>query len=211
MLVDLQKIHTLWYGGFKPERKKKIEFLLDNLSLPHSHVDSIFNKNGIIGCMLSQQRAVKQSLQYNYPTLILEDDCDTTAWYNNIIEIPDDADAVYIGTSIRGLTPDWKYKDYRNDPIWHNSPTMIGDFGNLYKITNILTTHAILFVSERYKNYCYNIIEYRILDDLPVDIMYAEAMKKFNVYALKKPFFYQDCECPITKQDTLTPLENIFT
>jgi hypothetical protein len=210
MLIDLKKIHTLWYGGFKEERKKRIEELLGRLDIPHSHVDSIYNTNGIIGCMLSNQKSIKESLSYSHPVLIMEDDCNITEWYNSTIEVPDDADAVYLGTSIRGLTADWKYKDYRSDPIWHNSPTILGDFGQVYKITNMLSTHAIMFVSKQYKEYCINLVEYRILDDLPVDIIYAEGMKKYNIYAPKKPFFYQECECPYTKHDTLMPLEEIF-
>lgn len=210
MLIYLKNIHTLWYGGFNITRKNKIENLLNKLNIPHSQVDSIYNKNGIIGCMMSNQKSIKESLNYDHPVLILEDDCDITKWYNPIIEIPDDADAVYLGTSVRGLIDDWKYHDYRTFPIWRNKPTLLGDFGQVYKIKNMLSTHAILFVSKRYKEYCMNLVEYRSIDDLPVDVIYAAGMKDYNIYATKEPFFYQDCECPHTKNDTLTPLRRIF-
>lgn len=210
MLIDLKKIHTLWYGGFKPERKQRIESLFNKLDIPNSHVDSIYDKNGIIGCMMSNQKSIKQSLNYEHPVLIMEDDCNSTEWYTSLIEVPDDADAVYVGTSIRGLTKDWMYKDYRHDPIWVNTPTCFGDFGQTYKITNMLSTHAILYVSKRYKEHCINLVEYRVMYDLPVDIIYAAGMEKFNIYALKRPIFYQECECIHTRNDTMTPLETIF-
>ncbi len=70
----------------------------------------------------------------------------------------------------------------------------------------MLTTHAILYITKKYKEYCFNILEYCVFDDMPCDILYAAGMEKYNVYAVKFPFFYQDCSCMFTRNDTVRPL-----
>jgi hypothetical protein len=207
MIIKLSDIPTLWYGGIKESRRSSIIKTLNSLNLKHTHVEPVVMENGILGCKASAKKSLLVSINCDNPTLILEDDCAPTKWYTDTFSVPDDADALYLGTSIRGLTDDWMYKDYRTDPIWHGRPIVLEDYKDVYKINNMLTTHAILFITKRYKEYCYNILEYCVQDDLPCDVIYAAGMKKYNVYAVKRPVFYQDCESHFTVNDTITPLE----
>lgn len=45
------------------------------------------------------------------------------------------------------------------------------------------------------------------------DVIYAAGMKKFNIYAVKKPLFFQDCDCYHTREDTtrcINELKNFY-
>ncbi len=117
MLIDIKLLNVLWYGGIKPGRQEKLEKHLKNLNIEGKKVDPIVHVNGIIGCKESVKKTLQLALQSNDPVLVLEDDCSPTDWYKSTVEVPDDADALYLGTSVRGLTDDWKYKDYRQDPM----------------------------------------------------------------------------------------------
>jgi len=210
MLIDLRKIQTFWYGGIKQGRKEKIEKWLTLLNLKFEQIDPIIHKDGVIGCKESAKKTLKRSLEIEQPVLVMEDDCSPTKWFTPVVKVPDDADALYVGTSIRGLTSDWKYKNFKTDTIWHGKPNLINPYHNTYKVTNMLSTHAILYITKKYREFCINLIEYCVIDDLPCDIIFAEGMKRFNVYAVTHPLFYQDCGCLYTKADTMTPLKLIY-
>jgi len=210
MLIDLREINTLWYGGLKPGREERLTELLQRLNFKFNKVVPVSDVTGVKGCTLSNQKTLIKALEYNSPVLVLEDDCRITDWYNPILEVPDDADAVYIGTSIRGLIDRWEEQDYKKDPIWHGSPKILSSHEQVYKVSNMLTTHAILYITKRYIKHNINLIFDRKYDDIPVDILYASNMGEFNVYAVKRPIFYQDCECEYTKKDTLTPIETLY-
>lgn len=62
---------------------------------------------------------------------------------------------------------------------------------NLLKLYNMLSAHAILFMSERYVDICKNICLHFCKTQEHHDIGYAEVQRYFNVYALDNPMFYQ--------------------
>lgn len=194
MIIDLKKIPALWYGGIKPERKEKLLNTFSSLNIKNEFVEPFIFNDLAYACKISHQRAIKRALDFDSPVLVLEDDVSPTANYVDIFDVPDDADALYLGTCVYGLVPDWKYRPISHYPIWLGQPEKLGIYKNLYRIHNMLTTHAIMYISNRYKQYCFNIIEYCVLENLPVDVLFADIMKKFNVYAVDTPVFFQDSE-----------------
>jgi hypothetical protein len=63
---------------------------------------------GHLGCAIS---TVKMYKSITPPTLCLEDDCGITEYYKNELNVPDDADAIYLGTSVWGVKnghTDWR-------------------------------------------------------------------------------------------------------
>lgn len=119
----------------------------------------------------------------NKPTIILEDDCVIkNAEY--VIEIPDDTDALYIGLSAWGfLNSESKLNNLKYEK--HEK------YQSIYKINGMLATHAILYISPRYIDMATRIAKWSGDNDEHIDQGFALVQKYFNVYALKKPIFYQ--------------------
>jgi len=213
MNINLKNINIFWYGGIKPGRKQKFESVMDKFNLSPRFIEPYISTDPInfvrIGCGKSHVKALNASLQENKQTLLLEDDVNITQWYNESFDIPDDADAVYLGTCLNGLHPQWKTRD-ANHACCAN-PTVLNRTEHFYKIHGMLTTHAILYVTNKYKEDCINLIESDNGNN-HCDVLMASQMNKYNVYACKYPMFYQDClhDNKDAYEKTITPLWSIF-
>jgi hypothetical protein len=117
------------------------------------------------------------------PTLILEDDC-VIASGNMLINVPDDADAVYIGLS------EWGYLDSvsKRNNFKHERNKV---FKHVHKINGMLATHAILYISPEYVEMSRRVAKWSAANDEHIDQGFALIQKYFNVYALSVPTFYQ--------------------
>jgi GR25 family glycosyltransferase involved in LPS biosynthesis len=132
------------------------------------------------GCATSHYNIFKTMSQ---PSVILEDDC-VILNKKTIIEVPDDADAVYLGLS------NWGYL---------NSTSELGNFlykrhkeyDNIYKVDGMLATHAILYISPEYIDMSTRVAKWHAENDRHIDQGLALIQKYFNVYALGTPMFYQ--------------------
>lgn len=111
------------------------------------------------------------------PVMILEDDVESDR-FESEIEIPDDADALYVGTS---------YGDRRY------TTEEVKDYPHLWKIEKVFATHAIVYLTERYAKQVVMQGRKSIYEgNTPFDVTLAYRVQPaFNVYALKEPFFYQ--------------------
>ncbi len=213
MIINLKTIPILWYGGIKPGRREKFENTLKVKQLNALFIEPFISNDPVnavrIGCGKSHVKALKKSVEENKPSLILEDDVNSTEWYKESIVIPDDADAVYLGTCLNGLHPDWKKRDANHACC--SNPIILSKTDEFYRISGMLTTHAILYVTDKYKKHCIDIIEQ---DDgrNHCDVLMASRMQDFNVYACKKPIFYQDClnDNKDAYEKTITPLWSVF-
>lgn len=127
----------------------------------------------------------------SFPLLILEDDVEVEEWFTlDLNGVPDDADAIYMGTS----HGDNNY--YARD---------VGD--GWMKIERVFATHSILFLN---KKICEEILtvgnRWIYEHNRPFDVGIAyEVQPKFNVYAPHRPFFYQsDAKNQVNKWEGLT-------
>lgn len=213
MKINLNNILTLWYGGIKPKRLELIQNTISDLNLKAKHVPTVISDDPIsfvrIGCSASHKNALKESMTTSEPVLILEDDASPTQWYANEIEIPDDADAFYLGTCLNGLHPYWE--NMGADEGCGGYPEVLTHYNNFYQISKMLTTHAILYISDKYKKDCYDLLENN-QGKRYLDVLFASRMHLYKIYAPKYPIFYQNCQ-----EDnydayikTLTPLQTIF-
>ncbi len=110
------------------------------------------------------------------PVLILEDDSVVTEDFRPILEnIPEDTDGIYLGIS----QSDGKYNAY--------------DIGSGYAwIRGIFSTHAILYLSERYKNAVLAMAkDWAYNKNFATDIGWCRLQNDFNIITPHKPFFYQ--------------------
>lgn len=117
------------------------------------------------------------------PTVILEDDC-VISNKQTVIEVPDDADAVYLGLS------NWGYLNSVSEPK-NFSYKRHKDYDDLYKVDGMLATHAILYISQDYIDMSTRVAKWHADNDRHVDQGLALIQKYFNVYAFGTPLFYQ--------------------
>jgi hypothetical protein len=113
------------------------------------------------------------------PILLLEDDVEFTG-VDTFDYVPD-ADAIYFGISRSGGHP------YLNT---HLGGCKVEPYSlSQVRVLNMLTTHAILYISKRYKN---AVIE-QLKRNLPnhSDVMISRLQSNFKVLANKAPSFYQ--------------------
>lgn len=115
----------------------------------------------------------------SYPFLVLEDDClvNSTKF---VFDLPDDADGAYLGVD----------KDpailYRNFPRYHHVKE------DLYKVTNMVSSHAILYISKEMKDMFEKICNYcAFTNPYHIDQYFASVQRFFNIYAFDDPQFYQ--------------------
>ena len=120
-------------------------------------------------CGLSHRKLLMETIiKDDKPVLILEDDVEveSIAWGPEI-PIPEDADAIYLGTSHSDMQ--YKAEDYGKG--WN-------------KITGVFGTHAILHLNKKYATEMCNLIKECVKNDRPFDVALAKVLQgKHNVYA----------------------------
>jgi len=112
------------------------------------------------------------------PVLILEDDIEWTGIKE--FDFVPDADAIYLGNSRSGGHPT-EPRHYGECKFMPYSATQV-------RITNMLSGHAILFISAAFKTSVINLLTN---SQTPHDILLSRLHSHFKVIANKKPVFYQ--------------------
>ena len=133
--------------------------------------------NPLAGCSLSHYNALHE---IDPPFIVFEDDCKVKN-FSSSINIPDDADAVYLGISSWGRMnshsgPCVQYEDLN---------------GGLLRIYNMLSAHSVLYLDEEYISLCSKIAHQSFDTAQHQDIGFAEIQRYYNVYAFDDPLFYQ--------------------
>jgi len=163
------------------EKKERTEEMIKSLGFNNvEKFSAIKHKSGrIIGCARSHYEILKAQKP---PFIILEDDCSLNKEFVDKIEIPDNADALYLGISHWG-----RYLNH-SGPYVH--VTKVND--EIVRVYNMLATHAILYLTQSYVDICKRIAyHYGYEVEGHLDIGFAEVHKYYNVYSFDKPLFRQ--------------------
>ena len=166
-------------------RRRSVAEVCDRLGLSWRMVDAVRCSPGRIGCALSHLRALRLSSP-GRPLLILEDDVGVSESFAPLIDVPLDADAAYLGASVYGAVDIVDYVGFTNmlaaDPAGEH----------WLRVFNLLGTHAILYLTDRFKLATAEAIVESIADrDWEHDKGMARLQERFNVYALRRPMFFQ--------------------
>ena len=211
MEIEINKI-PIYYINLLEHTSRKLDFLqkMDAAGFDLNKIKRIeaIKKEGIkndpvyVGCFYSQLEALKEALNGTFPFMILEDDCEINKIPVNL-KVPKSADAIYVGISAWGFNT--------------QSPGNLAILNGLYvepknsefvKITNMLSSHAILYLNQNYVESLIESLESNILGNeiysqsgsilkyfggnfLPCDVIMANQQSKGEVYALRNPIFYQ--------------------
>ena len=140
MNLDLREIPVIYINLDRDvEKKEKIE----KKNLKSLGFKTVIRSPGHLhptghraGCSMKQHNALKE---LDPPFIILEDDA-TPSNFIPEIEVPDDADAVYLGVS------SWGRMNGHSGPYVQYDEVDNG----LLKVYNMLGTHAILYLNKEY-------------------------------------------------------------
>ena len=144
-----------------------------------NRIPAVRHSNGFAGCARTVSDFLHQITEG--PFVLIEDDIEVKQW-DPIIEVPDDADALYLGIS------GWGRMNGHSGPFvqWEQVD------GNLLRVYNMLSGHAIVYLSgewvEMARRCCHH-AGYVI--ESYYDVQIAEVQRFFNIYALDDPYFYQ--------------------
>ena len=180
MNLDLRKIPAIYINLDRDtEKNERMVKMLEECGFETIiRVEAYaFPDRHLAGCSLSHHVALNE---LDVPFIVFEDDC-VIKNFTPEIEVPDDADALYLGISSWGRMnshsgPFVQYEKIDND---------------ILRVYNMLGAHAILYLNEDfvdlYKRIAYH--GYCISDHM--DIGFAEVQKYYDVYAFNKPMFCQ--------------------
>ena len=182
MKINLTSIPVFYINLDDQDQKRKhTENMLKRMGFKYvERFSAIRHEAGrIIGCARSHYEILKTQKP---PFIILEDDCELNKEFVDEIELPDDADSLYLGISHWG-----RYLNH-SGPYVHI--TKVNE--ELVRVHNMLATHAILYFTEPYVDICKRISHhfgYEVENHL--DIGFAEIHKLYNVYSFDEPLFRQ--------------------
>jgi hypothetical protein len=201
MLIDLKTIDKV-YINLDRDAERRSLFEAQLASLDYSNIERfsacVLPKQGDFNHGCSQSHlTVMQANRNRVPFFLLEDDARATRWYDEYvsdgkIEVPDDADVVYIGFSAAGS---WKELgvDFYCEP--HDDKWV--------RLKHCLGTHSIIFLNSSIDVFISN-ARYSIKRKIPLDVSYAKtAIPNVKVYAPRKSLFYQWDKCWISTNVTI--------
>lgn len=165
------------------DRGKQTHELLKNLHFKEiRRAPGFRHEKHAVGVGLAHQNVLDSLKKQSNPFIVFEDDIAVTH-LDHIIEVPDDADAIYLGVSKMGVVGDTHKELIIADRV--------DGYDGLYRIYNMLAAHAVLYINQDYVKSLAE--ETRRYVDLgkPVDIAMAKHMSKGKVYALDRPMFIQ--------------------
>ena len=187
-MVDVRTFDILYlHGPNRPERKEHMENHLREKGLNaecHVGVSDKGASSGVLGMIDIMRKRLEGEFK---PFILLEDDCSPTRWFRYEVPLPDDTDALYIGLSAYGLNPQ------QDHGILRVEYTEVPHEPDIVRIFNMLSNHAIMFVTKRWTENCLECFKKTLLTNhRAYDIEQCKTMPNFNVYGLRKPLFFQD-------------------
>ena len=147
-------------------------------------------------CLVKATTDILNQNMNDEPILILEDDIEMYTESITNIDLPENTDAFYLGFSKDGGSKT------RNS---HEGPSIVGKISDTYiKIFNMLSAHAILYKSKRYKQRVVDALN-EIVDKKGYynDVVLSRLQSDYNIYGYYYPVFYQS-----VKYDNSIGVEN---
>lgn len=172
----------------QPERKRRTEAALRGLGFSNIiRVEAMVSSQHAQGCAVSHKKALALALGKEpfSPFIIVEDDIalfDGANIQQSIFEGLEGVDAIYLGISkvgrVNGQTSGTLVASPVND--------------SFVRVYSMSSAHAIFYLSEEYAKFIHKAIDVAFEVGAHQDVVRADSMKYFKVYALDTPLFFQD-------------------
>lgn len=151
-------------------------------------VEAVACEPGQIGCGLSHIKALR-SWDGTRPLLVLEDDVNTTEHFSPAIDVPADADAVWLGITKYGAAESVEFVGF---PGVLAAETVAPGVARIY---NMLAAHAVLHLTRHWSRSAIEAMLAAMLEyGSPPDCGLARIQPDFRIYAMQDPLFYQAAE-----------------
>jgi hypothetical protein len=172
-------------------RKHTMLWLLQSIGF--SHVEHFLSDNiPYPACLVKATRDILQKY-IDEPVLVLEDDLAFTD--QCMFEIPENADAIYLGLSECAAHPIHNYNSGPSQFEYYSDHTV--------KVLNMLSAHAVFYKTRRYKEAVIESMNRALERRLLNDIELTRLQPMFNVYAGVSPMFYQSRVFNLTPRYTI--------
>jgi len=183
------------YNNDNKRLKMRDEFACMNNGLGLEFVNPIFtpdvpkNKSGASGFIRMIERGLMRQIPGEpfIPFILLEDDVSflsTDPNNNNEIDVPDDADILYIGISCCSMNANsFEYANYYES---------VPSYPSLVRVKNMLASHGIIICSPLGASAMQRTMMETWFSDRPWDVPMAYIQPYYHVYALRKPLVYQN-------------------
>jgi len=181
MKLDLREIPAIYMNlTAHVDKNQNMQNILKECGFNNIiRIEGVLDKdNPVAGCSKAHYEGLSE---IDPPFILFEDDC-MVKNFRAEIEVPDNADAVYLGVS------SWGRMNGHSGPYVQYEQVD----GELYRVYNMLGGHSILYLTPDYVDMCKRISYHAgyIIKNYQ-DIGFAEVQRWFNVYAFDEPFFYQ--------------------
>ena len=180
--IDLREFPALYINlDSALDKRESTERLLKGLEFKTIiRVPGVVRENDRVGVSLAHLHAVSSIAP---PFTVFEDDI-AVKNFQPIIELPDDADAFFLGNMRWGFRADQhELLEFRKQE----------DYPDLYRVYNMLGLHGVHYLTERYVKHmidtCYT--SGVTWNGVPHDIPVAKTMSLFNVFSTLEPMVYQ--------------------
>ena len=182
--LDLRKLPTKLINlDRQPDRLALVSSRLNELGIKFDRFSAIPHERGIVGCGQSHLEVLSN---IKPGTLVFEDDVVPTERYQPVIEIPEEADAIYLGVS------NWGYVRPHMDRAYHNVVMASQHDDNYKRVYNMCSAHAIVYLSERFIKGAANVAESCLRRDIPWDLGLAAIQRHYTILTPNKPYFFQE-------------------
>lgn len=185
MKLDLREIPVVYMNlEHHVEKNEYMNSMLTKMGFKNiQRIEGVLDsENPTAGCSKAHHRALST---FKAPFILFEDDCQLMEEnYNPLIELPDNADALYLGISSWG-----RMNGHDGECVQYD---IIDSTPNVLRIYNMLGGHSIVYLSDFYREMCSKIAYHAgyVIKDFQ-DVGFAEVQRFFNVYTLDNPIFYQ--------------------
>jgi hypothetical protein len=184
-----------FYINMEDAHQRKNDFVSWNRDLGFNNVTriaGIYDEKYYVGLSKAFVNALESGIEMEAKSFtVFEDDAFPTEAYTNQIEVPDDADAVYLGVSPWGFRRD---QDIKGGADFNGSVfEKVDNFPGVFRIHSTLSCHAILYTNKGYAEVALE--SYKKSIDLghfgDAQIYFDGLFDKYKIYAIG-PFFYQN-------------------
>lgn len=183
MDIDITDIPVYYINLDKDvEKRDRLEQNLANLGFKNvNRFAGHYSSERAVGCATSHNLLLHELKNMETPFLVLEDDVEVYKFKKIIKNVPDNAEALYLGNSVFGL---WGPK---------GEPRIAADKvdNDIYRVYNMLGAHAILYLNSDYVKFLARATDLMVNLKDNQDKSRAHTMRYFDVYALNNPIFYQ--------------------
>ena len=183
MEIEISKVPA-YYINLRHDaaRRKQVEASLAWAGFTDTTwVSGVRGKTRALGCALAHRSALEVILERDvFPCVVVEDDI-LPYEKQDLVLVPDNADALYVGISQYGIHGGVGIRNYAAERIDKN----------ISRISNMLAAHGVMYFNKEYVEFLIRINKIFVDMKTNQDKGRAETMKYWNVYALNKPMFYQ--------------------